>query len=176
MNTSLDKRDTISLKKKIWIWNVFVFISQIKDIITIKKDKIVCVNLLTCLRNTVQQWYSNKFSEQNKITLRVDINQWYTALAECFHENFMIVIRKLNKVWYTWQDVHNDVLSDSYVAWVLWLAEISYTDTQQVLLVVYRDFEAKMWHDIKMLTSQTTKKEFIWQMKNHYHNWKKIFN
>ena len=33
-----------------------------------------------------------------------------------------------------------------------------------------------MQHDIKMLTSQTTKKEFIQQMKNQCHNWKKIFN
>ena len=26
LNTSLDKKDTISLRKKIWIWNVFIFI------------------------------------------------------------------------------------------------------------------------------------------------------
>ena len=136
----------------------------------------MCVNLLTCLRDTAQQWYSDKLSEQNKIMLRVDINQWYTALAECFHENLMIAIRKLNKVWYTWQDVCNDVSSDSYVAQVLWLAEISYTGTQQVLLVVYEDLKAEMQHDIKILTSQTIKKEFIQQMKNQHHNWKEIFN
>ena len=88
----------------------------------------------------------------------------------------MIVIRKLNEIWYTQQDVCNDVSSDSYVAWMLWLAEISYTDTQQVLLVIYRDFKAEMWHDIKMLTSQTIKKKFIQQMKNQHHNWKEIFN
>ena len=59
---------------------------------------------------------------------------------------------------------------------MLQLAEISYTNTQQVLLVVYEDFEAEMWYNIKMLTFQTTKKEFIWQMKNQYHNWKEIFS
>ena len=55
LNTSLDKKDTISLKKKIWIWNVFVFIQQIKNIITYKKNKIVCVNFLIYLRDAVQQ-------------------------------------------------------------------------------------------------------------------------
>ena len=75
LNTSLDKKDTISLGKKIWIWNVFVFISWIKDIITIKKDKIVHVNLFTCLRDAVQWWYSDELSEWDKIMLRVDINQ-----------------------------------------------------------------------------------------------------
>ena len=88
----------------------------------------------------------------------------------------MIAIRKLNKIWYNQQNICNDVSFDSYVAWMLQLAEISYTNTQQVLLVVYRNFKVKMWHDIKMFTSQTTKKEFIQQMKNQYHNWKKIFN
>ena len=102
--------------------------------------------------------------------LRVDINQWYTVFAECFCKNFIIAIRKLNEIWYNWQNVCNSVSSNSYVAWVLWLAEISYTDTQQVLLVVYENLEAEMWHDIKMLTSQITKKKFIWQMKNQYHN------
>ena len=86
----------------------------------------------------------------------------------------MIVIRKLNEIQYNQQNVCNSVSLDSYVAWVLQLAEISYTDTQQVLLVVYKDFKAEMWCDIKMLTFQTTKKEFIWQMKNQHHNWKKI--
>ena len=176
LNTSLDKKDTISLKKKFWIWNVFVFIQQIKDIITYKKNKIVCANLLTCLRNAAQWWYSNEFSEWNKIMLRVDINQWYTALIKCFHENFMIAIRKLNEIQYNWQNVHNSVSLSSYIAQVLQLAEISYTDTQQVLLVVYKNLKVKMPHDIKMLTFQTTKKEFIQQMKNQHHNWEDIFN
>ena len=44
---------------------------------------------------------------------------------------------------------------------MLQLAEISYTDTQQVLLVIYKNLKAEMQHDIKMLTSQTTKKKFI---------------
>jgi len=88
----------------------------------------------------------------------------------------MIAIRKLNKIWYSQQNVHNSVSFSSYVAWVLQLAEISYTNTQQVLLVVYRNFKAEMWHDIKMLILQTTKKEFIQQMKNQCHNWKEIFN
>ena len=170
LNTSLNEKDTISLRKKIWIQNVFIFIQWIKNIITYKKNKIVHINLLTCLRDTAQWWYLNEFSEQNKITLRVDINQWYTTLAEHFYENLMIAIRKLNEIWYNQQNVHNDVSFSSYVAWVLQLAEISYTDIQQVLLVVYRDFKAEMQHDIKMLTLQTTKKKFIQQMKNQCHN------
>ena len=88
----------------------------------------------------------------------------------------MIAIKKLNEIWYNQQNVHNDVSSDNYIAWVLQLAEISYTDTQQVLLVVYEDLKAEMWCDIKMLTLQTTKKEFIQQMKDQCHNWEEIFN
>ena len=136
----------------------------------------MCTNLLTCLKDAAQQWYSDELSEQDKIVLRVDINQWYTALVKYFHENLMIVIRKLNEIWYSQQNVCNSVSLNSYVAQVLWLAEISYTDTQQVLLVIYEDFKAEMWCDIKMLTSQTTKKKFIWQMKDQHHNWKKIFS
>ena len=73
----------------------------------------------------------------------------------------MIVTRKLNEVWYTQQDVRNDVSPGSYVAWVLWLAEASYTGTQQVLLVVYEDLKVKIRRDIKMPTPKTFKKEFI---------------
>ena len=74
LNISLNKKNTIFLRKKIWIQNVFIFIQQIKDIITYKKDKIVHANLFTYLKDAVQWWYLNEFSEQNKITLRIDIN------------------------------------------------------------------------------------------------------
>ena len=73
----------------------------------------------------------------------------------------MIAIRKLNEIQYNQQNVHNSVSFNSYIVQVLQLAEISYTDTQQVLLVVYKDLEVKMQHDIKILTSQITKKKFI---------------
>ena len=79
----------------------------------------MCANFFTCLKNAAQWWYSDEFSEQDKIMLRIDINQWYTALVKCFCENFMIAIRKLNEIQYSQQNVHNDVLSDNYVAQVL---------------------------------------------------------
>ena len=75
LNTLLDKKNTIFLKKKIWIQNIFIFIQQIKNIIIYKKNKIVHVNFLTYLKNAVQWWYSDKLNKQDKITLRIDINQ-----------------------------------------------------------------------------------------------------
>jgi len=56
----------------------------------------------------------------------------------------MIAIRKLNEIQYSQQNIYNDVSFNSYVAQVLQLAEISYTDTQQVLLITYKDFETEM--------------------------------
>ena len=132
-----------------------------------------CSHFKLLRKNSFSRWKINVTTEKKFL---IDINQWYTALAECFCENLMIAIRKLNEIWYSQQNVCNDILLNNYVAWVLWLAEISYTNTQQVLLVIYKDFKVKIQHDIKMLTSQITKKEFIQQMKNQHHNWKKIFN
>ena len=74
------------------------------------------VNFLIYLRDTAQQWYSDELSKQDKIVLKIDINQWYTALAECFYENLMIAIKKLNEIQYNWQNVCNSVSSDSYIA------------------------------------------------------------
>ena len=56
----------------------------------------------------------------------------------------MIAIRKLNEIQYNQQNVCNNISFDNYIIQVLQLAEISYTDTQQVLLVVYEDLEAEM--------------------------------
>ena len=86
----------ICYEVKCFIFRHYKNITQIKNIVTYKKNKIVHTNFLTCLKDAAQQWYSNEFNEQNKITLRIDINQWYTAFVKYFHENFMIHVSENN--------------------------------------------------------------------------------
>ena len=53
LNPSLGEEDIIPLGKKIWIWNVFTFIHQIKDVITYKDVKIMWANFPICLKDVV---------------------------------------------------------------------------------------------------------------------------
>ena len=73
----------------------------------------------------------------------------------------MMIIRKLNEIHYTHQNILNEIISDSYIACVLHLAEASYTSDHSALLVIYSSFEAEMRHDVKMFTVSITKKKFI---------------
>ena len=73
----------------------------------------------------------------------------------------MITIRKLNEVCYTHQNILNEIISNSYIACVLHLAEASYTSDHSALLVVYDNLEAEIRHDVKMSTVSITKKKFI---------------
>ena len=88
----------------------------------------------------------------------------------------MMIIRKLNEVHYTHQNILNEITFNSYIACVLHLAEASYTSDHSALLVVYNNLEAEMRHDVKMFTVNITKKKFIQQMKNQQYNWKNIFD
>ena len=88
----------------------------------------------------------------------------------------MMIIRKLNEVCYTCQNILNKIISDNYIACILCLVEASYTSDHSALLVVYSDLEAEMRCDVKMSTVSITKKKFIQQMKNQQYNWKNIFS
>ena len=127
------------------------------------------------MRGAALRWYSDELNDRDKIALRVDLSQWYTALAKRFRENPMVATRKLNEVRYTRQDVRNGVTPGSYIARVLRLAEASYTPEHPALLVAYGGLEAEMRRDIKMPTASTTKEEFIQQMEDQRYNWEEIF-
>ena len=73
----------------------------------------------------------------------------------------MMTIRKLNEVCYICQNILNEIISDNYIAYVLYLVEASYTSDHSALLVVYDDLEAEMRCDVKMSTISITKKKFI---------------
>ena len=73
----------------------------------------------------------------------------------------MMIIRKLNEICYTHQNILNEITFSSYIAHVLCLVETSYTSDHSALLVVYDNLEAKMRHDVKMFIVSITKKKFI---------------
>jgi hypothetical protein len=106
---SLGDGDIIFIGKEFWVRNVFVFIQRIKDVTALKGSEIVRTNLPTCLRGAAQRWYSDELNDRDKIALRVDLSQWYTALAKRFWENPMVATRKLNEVRYIRQDIRNGV-------------------------------------------------------------------
>jgi len=73
----------------------------------------------------------------------------------------MIIIRKLNEVYYTYQNILNEIILNSYIACVLCLTEASYTSDHSALLIVYSSLKAEMRYDVKMSIVSITKKKFI---------------
>ena len=72
LNQSLNKNDIVSIDKEIWMWNIFVFIQWIKNVVSLKKKETVWSNLSICLKEAAQHWYSDKLNNCDKIALHVD--------------------------------------------------------------------------------------------------------
>ena len=59
--------------------------------------------------------YTDFLNDIEKTELQSDLNFWFEMLKKQFCENSAIVLRKLNELKYTCQDVWNQVSADSYI-------------------------------------------------------------
>ena len=67
---SYDSDDVVQINRNVYYRNVFMFVKKIKNAIITYKIKTIKINLSICLRETVQIWYIENFSDLKKQTFR----------------------------------------------------------------------------------------------------------
>ena len=68
------ENESIISDNKLWIQNVFVFIQQIKNIISIQEKKTVRSNIFLCLWKAAVMWYTDFLNDVKKTKLWFNLN------------------------------------------------------------------------------------------------------
>ena len=63
---SYDSDDVVQINRNVYYRNVFMFVKKIKNAMITYEIETIKTNLSTCLRDTVQIWYIENFSDLKK--------------------------------------------------------------------------------------------------------------
>jgi hypothetical protein len=70
LDSSYDSDDVVQIERDLYYKNVYFFVKRVKDVVIMFDVEVVRTNLLTCLRESTQIWYTEKLSDLKKKTLR----------------------------------------------------------------------------------------------------------
>ena len=137
LSTFYDVDFMIRNDKNLYYRNVHLFCERIFDLVIIKKQKLIRVNLNTCFRNFVFIWYIVVFNRLKRIDFRnFDFDEsWIKKLITRFKSNHVIVINLIIVERYTITDVRNDRDSSEYVQQIVNnVKNVNFHETQQQLI------------------------------------------
>ena len=120
-------------------------------------------------------WYTNFFNNIEKTKLWFNLNFWFEMLKKQFCENSAVVLRKLNKLKYTCQNIWDQVSVSNYITKTLHHAETCSQINFNALLTAWQEIDMKMWIHIFQSMSVIIKYDFVKTMKNQQFNWKSMF-
>jgi hypothetical protein len=96
--------------------DVHVFISRVKDAVTMKGEEIIRINFSLCFRGEALTWYTSELTEYDRSALRGHMDSWYVMLVKRFRENPAVAWAKLLSAKYTRHDLLNGITPSSYLA------------------------------------------------------------
>ena len=79
---------------------MFMFVKKIKNAMITYEIKTIKINLSICLRETVQIWYIEDFSDLKKQTFRFfdeKTDHWCEIFIEKFRQSMIFVFQKFSK-------------------------------------------------------------------------------
>ena len=105
-----DSDSMIKNDKDFYYRNVHFFCERIRDLIIIKDDDVVRINLNTCFRDTALIWYTIELKSLKRFDFRnLDVDEsWIKKLKQRFKSNHVVVINFLISKRFIIVDVRND--------------------------------------------------------------------
>ena len=98
LDKSYDKGEIVIVDKDLYFRSVILFIERIKDIVVIKSNALIRINLNISLRGIALKWYIIELFNLKRIDLRNnsrDIEKWYNVLLARFKELLEIALSHL---------------------------------------------------------------------------------
>lgn len=166
LDKSYSEDNIIVINKETWIRSVYLFVTQIKDLVLLKGGQTIQNNLNTALRGAAQIWYVVKLSKLECSILYMDIsnqiNFWCTLLVKWFKEQSGVVLVKLMSKKYSLKDAQNQQQLAKYVEAIVRHAKR--TDIKAVynqLTFAYKSIAMEFWIYVNLPILVITILDFI---------------
>ena len=168
----------IKNNKNFYYRNVHLFCKRVFDLIIIKSQKLIRVNLNICFRNFVFIWYIAAFNRLKRIDFRnfeLEKN-WIKKLINRFKSNHVIVINSVIVERYIIANVCSDCDSFEYVQQIVSNAKnANFYDIQQQLTWIWRNFDSDLKRDIFMSIANINVNDFLIAVKLKKKMWQKFY-
>ena len=138
--------------KETYFRDVHLFLEHARDVVSLKGDELVRINLWTCLKGFVLEWWLTKLYENDKrfVKLGNKLDEWERMLIKRFKPSFSIAIDSLLRERYILRDAGNHRESRKYVQRILRGAkDVKFTDVGNQIDIIYNGLDAELRRDIR---------------------------
>ena len=164
--------------KNIYYRNVHIFIERVLDLITIKNQKFVKINLNICLKKNALMWYIVELSMLKRSIFRqINFNEnWIIMFCKRFKFNQSTIINVLIIERYFISNVRNNRKSINYVQQMINYAKnVNFDSTFHQIIWIWRNLDFELKRNIFAFIKHTTLFQFLQLIKNKKKIWQKMY-
>ena len=178
LSTFFEFDSIIRNDKNVYYRNVHLFCERIRDLIAIKSEKLIRINLNICLFDYVFIWYISKLKTLNRADLRSFSfeKDWIKKLKLRFKLNHSAVINALVFERYILVDVRNDRKSSNYVQQIVnHVMNANFQNTHQQLTWTWKNLDSNLKRDISTSNDTTSLTNFLHLIENKKKVWQEFY-
>ena len=172
--------DVVQINRNVYYRNVFIFVKKIKNAVITYEIETIKINLSTCLRDTVQIWYIEDFSDLKKQTLRFfdeKTDHWCEAFIKKFRQSMIFAFQKLSEKKYSLNDVKNHKNISNFVFSIMKHAKAAnISDQYSQLIWIFNAITFEIRKDIEILKKIISIVFFLKQLENKRDTWHQIYS
>ena len=164
--------------KNVYYRNVHLFCERIRNLIVIKSEELIRINLNICFFDYAFIWYISKLKILSRIDLRSLFleNDWIRELKLRFKFNHSVVIDALVFERYILIDVRSDRESFNYVQQIVsHVMNVNFQNTHQQLTWTWKNLDFNLKRDISTSNDITSLTNFLHLIENKKKVWQKLY-
>ena len=164
--------------KNVYYRNVHLFCKRIRNLIAIKNEKLIRINLNICLFDYAFIWYISELKTLNRVDLRnLSLEKdWIKKFKLRFKFNHFAVIDAFVFERYILVDVRNDRKSFNYVQQIVnYVMNANFQNTHQQFTWTWKNLDFNLKRDISTSNDITSLTNFLHLIENRKKVWQKLY-
>lgn len=171
--------EIVSLGKKLYLWNVILFIQQIQSLVFFKGALLVKSNIAIPLQGSALEWYTLELDDHNCNTLNRDlgVEKWITMLSQRFKMPTSVALSLLTGKSYSMEDAQRHWPPAQYVGAIMRHGiGCNIVDVSNQLSFAYRELAPKLRVFVSLPTELTKASDFIRALEQKQKVWYDMFS
>ena len=178
LSTFFEFDSMIKNDKNVYYRNVYLFCERIRNLIVIKSEKLIRINLNICFFDYALIWYISELKTLNRVDLRNFFleKDWIKKFKLRFKLNHFAVIDALVFERYILVDVRSDRESSSYVQQIVsHVMNANFQNTHQQFIWAWKNLDFSLKRDISTSNDITSLTNFLHLIENKKKVWQKLY-
>lgn len=163
------------MSKNMYFRNIHLFLERAKEMMILKTDELIWINLWLSLReDALEWWYTLDDIEKRIVKYENDdsLDEWAQLLIKQFSQSSNVTINSMLNEKYTLQDAFNRRESRSFAQKIIQaVKDAKLNNVKNQLDIMYNVIDLKLRQDIKRSNDQITLNSFMSDIDDCKHEW-----